>query len=155
MIELLLNVMETNPGDSSKPLTGFEDKLSEELRRQLEAEKKISGNIMSVRLSPEGLIFKDASASVKMADNYHYEYTTDRLPGVYCEGVQYFDLNGVKHINNSGMVTLIDILKSLLEMGVEVQFVNVDESIKARIKDMGLEKIINCSGKKVEKRILL
>ncbi len=115
----------------------------------MDAEKKISNNIMSIRLSPEGLIFKDsesAHSNTTITEPLSYQYTTDRLSGVYCQGVQYFDLSSVQYINNSGMATLIDLLKSLLEMGVEVQFVNVDTKIKGKIKEMGLEKIINCSG---------
>ncbi len=127
----------------------FTEGISESLKMQLDAEKKISNNIMSIRLSPEGLIFKDsesAHSNTTITEPLSYQYTTDRLSGVYCQGVQYFDLSSVQYINNSGMATLIDLLKSLLEMGVEVQFVNVDSKIKGKIKEMGLEKIINCSG---------
>lgn len=113
---------------------------------------------MSIRLSEDGLIFKDtqsAHSSTTITEPATYHYSTSRLAGVYCDGVQYFDLGSVKYINNSGMATLIDLLKSLLEMGVEVHFVNVDENIKHKIKESGLEKIINCSGRNLEKRILL
>jgi hypothetical protein len=122
------------------------------LKLRAEEEKKISNNIMSIRLSPDGLIFKETPSS---QNDPSFQYSTEKLPGVYCEGIQYYDLNDVQFINNTGMATLIDILKSLLEMGVEVQFVNVNENIKQKIKDAGLEKIINCRDKKVEKRILL
>jgi ABC-type transporter Mla MlaB component len=127
-------------------------------QKHLEAEKKISTNIMSIRLSKDGLIFKDfesahSSTTISEPNNYHYH--TDRLAGVYCEGIQYFDLSSVTYINNTGMATLIDLLKSLLEMGVDVQFVNVDQKIKEKIKEAGLEKIINCTGKHLEKTVLL
>jgi ABC-type transporter Mla MlaB component len=125
---------------------------ADSLKLRVEEEKKISNNIMSIRLSADGLIFKETPSN---SNNPSFQYSTEKIPGVYCEGVQYYDLNGVQYINNTGMATLIDILKLLLEMGVEVQFVNVNENIKQKIKDAGLEKIINCSGKKVEKRILL
>lgn len=69
---------------------------------------------------------------------------TDELPGVYCEGVQYFDLRNVSFINYAGMANLIEFLKSLLEKGVDVRFVNVNEKIKRKIKSIGLEHIINC-----------
>jgi anti-anti-sigma regulatory factor len=131
-----------------------ENRISETLKNQLDAEKKISNNILNVRLSPEGLIFKDADP-MDSTNASSFQYTTDRLSGVYCQGVQYFDLSKVQYINNTGMATLIDLLKSLLEMGVEVQFVNVDDKIKNKIKEMGLDKIINCSGSNIEKRILL
>jgi ABC-type transporter Mla MlaB component len=134
----------------------FNESLNDALKMHLEAEKKISSNVMSIRLSSDGLIFRDShSNQTGQTDAPSYQYTTDRLSGVYCQGVQYYDLNGIQYINNQGMATLIDVLKSLLEMGVEVQFVNVDEKIKAKIREMGLEKIINCSGKNLEKRVLL
>jgi anti-anti-sigma regulatory factor len=69
------------------------------------------------------------------------------LAGVYCEGVQYYDLNGIQYINHNGMAILIDLLKNLLEMGVEVQFVNVHNSIKRKIRELGLEKVINLGEK--------
>jgi len=120
---------------------------------QVESEKTISSNIMSIRISSDGLTIKDEA---EYKDEFHSEYTSDKLPGVYCQGVQYYDLNGVHFINNTGMAILIDILKSLLEMGVEVQFVNVHEKIKNKIKEAGLEKIINCGERDdLEKRILL
>ena len=105
------------------------------LRVQLEAEQKISGNVMSICLTSDGIIIKDEDKE----DNED----SKKLAGVYCEGVQYYDLNGIQYINNTGMAILIDLLKNLLEMGVEVQFVNVHESIKKKIRDLGLEKIIN------------
>lgn len=112
---------------------------------------------MSIRLSDDGLIFKDFQSShsdTSIAEPNTYNYHTDRLAGVYCEGVQYFDLSSVSYINNTGMATLIDLLKSLLEMGVDVQFVNVDARIIDRIRDAGLEEIITCRGKNFEKTIL-
>jgi ABC-type transporter Mla MlaB component len=125
---------------------------------RLEAERKISKNIMSIRLSHDGLIFKDfesAHSSTSIAEPSNYHYHTERLAGVYCEGIQYFDLSSLTYINNSGMATLIDLLKSLLEMGVDVQFVNVDQKIKQKIQEAGLDKIINCKGKDLEKAVLL
>jgi ABC-type transporter Mla MlaB component len=114
------------------------EQITESAKKQLEAEKKIADNVMSIRLSSDGLIIKDEPGK-QQSDEYG-----DTLPGVYCEGIQYFDLTGVHYINNTGMAILIDILKSLLEMGVEVQFVNVGEKIKKKIKEIGLENIINC-----------
>lgn len=144
------NMIQDNPD------SGATHSVTESLKEQLEAEKKISDNVMSIRLSPEGLIFRDDSVNLGFNEHNSYQYTADRLSGVYCQGIQYYDLSEVRYINNTGMATLIDLLKSLLEMGVEVQFVNVDEKIKDKIKEMGLEKIINCRGSKnVEKRILL
>jgi anti-anti-sigma factor len=103
---------------------------------QLDAETKINSSVMSIRLTPDGLVIKD--------DQVVTDEGTQMLSGVYCDGIQYYDLKGVSYINNTGMAILIDVLKSLLEMGVEVQFVNVHENIRKKIHEMGLEHIINC-----------
>jgi ABC-type transporter Mla MlaB component len=91
-----------------------------------EIEKKITSNVKFINLS---------------GDQY---VVTDELPGVYCEGVQYYDLKNVGFISNTGMANLVELLKSLLEKGVEVQFVNVNDKIKKKIKSLGLEHILNC-----------
>jgi ABC-type transporter Mla MlaB component len=70
---------------------------------------------------------------------------TAELSGVFCQGVQYYDLKNILFINNAGMANLIDLLKSLLRQGVQVQFVNVNEKIKQKIKEMGLEHVLICS----------
>jgi anti-anti-sigma factor len=106
------------------------------LKEQIESERKINANVMTICLTPDGLSIKDAKNIT--------EDLSDVLPGVYCQGVQYYDLSNVHFINNTGMAILIDLLKSLLEMGIEVQFVNVDEKIKKKINEMGLDKILNC-----------
>jgi anti-anti-sigma regulatory factor len=129
--------MEKTPNNQDPELN---KDLPEPVRLQLEAEKKISHNIMSIRLTPDGLVIKEGG-DAKTSSAGH---TKDQLPGVYCQGVMYYDLSNVHYINNTGMAILIDLLKSLLEMDVTVQFVNVDEKIKARIREMGLENIINC-----------
>jgi hypothetical protein len=66
------------------------------------------------------------------------------LSGVYFEGTQYYDFRNILFINNNGMANLIELLKSLLENGTEVRFVNVNEKIKTQIKSMGLDHILNC-----------
>ncbi|HXB40643.1 MAG TPA: STAS domain-containing protein [Bacteroidia bacterium] len=70
---------------------------------------------------------------------------TAELSGVFCQGIQYYDLKNILFINNTGMANLIDLLKSLLKQGVEVRFVNVSEKIKEKIKSMGLENVLHCS----------
>lgn len=103
----------------------------------IEAEQRINSNVMSIRLTPDGLIIKDEDLAAGGED-------VKMLPGVYCEGIQYYDFSGVEYINNTGMAILIDLLKSLLEIGVEVQFVNVHPNIRKKIRELGLENIINC-----------
>lgn len=70
---------------------------------------------------------------------------TAELSGVFCQGVQYYDLKNIQFINNAGMASLIDLLKSLLKQGVQVEFVNVNEKIKKRIKELGLDHVLICS----------
>jgi ABC-type transporter Mla MlaB component len=129
------NAVEDKPG---KVPAFSEVVLPEDIRQQLEAERKISSNVMSIRLTGDGIVIRDDPQT----DTTGHSEELGRLSGVYCQGVQYYDLKDVKYINNTGMAILIDLLKNLLEMGVEVQFVNVDEKIKSKIKALGLEKII-------------
>lgn len=92
----------------------------------MEAEKQIRSNVKSINLSGDKVVL------------------TDELPYVYVQGVQYYDLKNIGFINYNGMANLIDFIKSLLEKGIEVQFVNVNEKIKSKIKSIGLEHILNC-----------
>ena len=69
---------------------------------------------------------------------------TAELSGVFCQGIQYYDLRNIQFINNTGMASLIDLLKSLLKQGVEVRFVNVNDKIKNKIHSMGLSHILIC-----------
>jgi ABC-type transporter Mla MlaB component len=108
--------------------------MHDQVKEHLDNEKKILSNVMSIRLSPDGLIIMDKDEE---------DENLLRLSGVYCGGIQYYDLKGVQYINNTGMAILIDLLKNLLEIGVDVQFVNVHEKIRNKIKDFGLDKIIN------------
>ena len=82
--------------------------------------------IKSINLSGDGLVI------------------IEEIPGVLLKGVQYYDLKNITSINYNGMANLIDFLKSLLENGTEVRFVNVNEEIKNKIKSIGLEHILNC-----------
>src|SRR5690606_33126655 len=105
--------------------------------RQLEAEARINTSVMSIRLTADGLVIRDEEHAAQADD-------VKMLPGVYCEGVQYYDLKDVQYISNSGMAILIDLLKSLLQMGVEVEFVNVHPNIRKKIREFGLDNIISC-----------
>ena len=70
---------------------------------------------------------------------------TNEIAGVCIEGVHYYDFTNVKSINNTVMASLIDLSKCLLEQNEKVQFVNVSEKIKSKIKSFGLENILKCS----------
>lgn len=72
------------------------------------------------------------------------EFAKDELAGVHIQGIHYYDFKNVHFINNTGIASLIDLLKCLLQKGVEIQFVNVSDKIKCKIKSMGLENILHC-----------
>ena len=56
-----------------------------------------------------------------------------------------YDLSNVHSINNTGLAHMIDLMKSSLKNGIEVQFVNVSDKVKAKIKTMGMFQLINCN----------
>jgi anti-anti-sigma regulatory factor len=62
---------------------------------------------------------------------------------VYHHGIMYYDFSKVKYINNSGMADLIDLVKSWIELGAEVRFINVGEDVKRKLKESELEGIID------------
>ncbi|MGQ0827603.1 MAG: STAS domain-containing protein [Bacteroidota bacterium] len=95
----------------------------------------------SIHFSKNQFIIKDVPVMKIRSDEL---FPSDQLSGAYLEGVQYYDLKNVQFINNTGMADLIDLLKSLLQKGIEVQFVNANEMIKNKIRSMGLEHILNC-----------
>src|SRR5688500_11999686 len=69
---------------------------------------------------------------------------TVEFSGVFCKGVQYYDLKDILFINYTGLANLIKLLKSLLRKGSTLQLVNVNEKIKEKIKEVGLDNIIDC-----------
>ena len=91
-----------------------------------EADKKFSSPVKTINLSGDQIVI------------------ADEIPGVLIQGIQYYDLKNIGFINYNGMANLVDFIKSLLEKGVEVQFVNVNEKIRSKIKSIGLEHILNC-----------
>ncbi|HEY0029898.1 MAG TPA: STAS domain-containing protein [Bacteroidia bacterium] len=104
--------------------------------------EKENASIKSISLIEGEFIIQEESAGELFQING--DYPMDKLPGVLCKGIQYYDLKNVGFINNTGMINLIDLLKSLLKKGVETQFVNVNDSIKTKIKTLGLDHILNC-----------
>lgn len=95
------------------------------------------------------LLMKKEDISTKIRSNELFqsggENSIDELSGVCIDGVHYYDFKNIHFINNTGMAGLIDLLKCLLQKGEKIQFVNVNEKIKNKIKSMGLENILNCS----------
>lgn len=66
------------------------------------------------------------------------------IPGFYYHGIQYFDFKKVNFINYNGLANLVKFMKEFLEKGIEIQFVNVSETIKKKIKEIGLGHVLNC-----------
>ena len=60
-------------------------------------------------------------------------------------GILTYDLSNVLSINNTGLAHMIDLIKSSLKNGIEVQFINLTEKVKAKIKMMGMFQLINCN----------
>jgi ABC-type transporter Mla MlaB component len=103
---------------------------------------KTTGNFKSIHLAGEHFIIKE-EYPVKF---YQPQASIEAdLPGVYCKGIQYYDLKNIYFINSTGIANLIDLLKSLLEKNVEILFVNVSDKIKEKIKIMGLDHLLVCS----------
>jgi hypothetical protein len=106
----------------------------EDAQLQLETEIKIGQNISTVAVSEDGLT---------IAGNF-YSHEEGRsadlkkLSGVYCNGTEFFDFQEVRFLNSAGMAVLIDLIKSLFEIGVEVKFVNVRPEIEKKLTDAGL-----------------
>jgi anti-anti-sigma factor len=69
---------------------------------------------------------------------------TEELPGVFCAGIQYYDLKEIDFINNTGLASFVDLLKNLLKQGRELVLVNVNRDIKQRIEALGLDQVLKC-----------
>lgn len=104
---------------------------------------KNENNLRTIHLSGERFLIRE-EAPVNSFQTYRPMYSPE-LPGVYYKGIQYYDLKNIYFINNTGLANLIDLLKSLLEKNVEVQFVNVSDKIKEKIRSLGLDEILICS----------
>jgi anti-anti-sigma regulatory factor len=66
------------------------------------------------------------------------------LAGVYYNGIMYYDFSNVHYINNSGVADLIDLVKSWIDLGTEVIFINVNWEIKSRFNEIDLDEILTC-----------
>jgi ABC-type transporter Mla MlaB component len=120
--EIILQIMEnkTTSPDTTGSLTSLRTPLN------ISELKKAGTTIKSINLDGDKWVI------------------VDDLPGVYCEGTQYYDLKNVPYINTAGFASLVSLLKSLLMNGVRVQFVNVNEQIRAKMRALGLDHILNC-----------
>jgi anti-anti-sigma regulatory factor len=66
------------------------------------------------------------------------------LAGVYYNGIVYYDFTNVHYINNSGVADLIDLVKTWIDMGTEVRFINVNRDIRNRFKDIDIDHVLTC-----------
>lgn len=119
-----------------------------DIKPSRESEKKITAYLKSLERSEAALVAK-TEVEKKIRSNELFqmseEHPMDELAGVCIEGVHYYDFKNIHFINSTGMASLIDLLKCLLVQGVKIQLVNVNDSIKNKIKSLGLENILNCS----------
>lgn len=118
------------------------DPVSE--KEMAKALTKTDSNLKSIHLSGEGFIIKE-EAPIRSYEAFRLGDSNSKLPGVFFQGTQYYDLKNIYFINNTGMANLIELLESLLEKDVDVQFVNVSDKIKNKIKSLGLDQILICS----------
>jgi hypothetical protein len=107
-------------------------------KTKIETEQNTTGTI------PESNLIFITKRKIEGENSAVDELNRDsKLSGVYCNGVQYYDLNNILFINNTGIANLISLMKSLLKRGVVVKFVNANKRIKEKIKSFGLERFIN------------
>jgi hypothetical protein len=106
--------------------------------------RKTESNLKSIHLSGNGFVIKE-EAPIRSYESLRLADSGTEIPGAYFRGTQYYDLKNIYFISNAGMASLIELLESLIERDVDVQFVNVCDKIKNRIKSLGLEHIIICS----------
>lgn len=85
---------------------------------------------------------KIRSSELFQVDGIH---PRNALAGVCIDGIHYYDFKNIQFISNTGMASLIDLLKCMLEKGERVLFVNVNEEIKGKIRSLGLDGILKCS----------
>jgi ABC-type transporter Mla MlaB component len=69
----------------------------------------------------------------------------NKYPGVTCGRIQYYDLKNVKMLSNSDTAKLIHIVKSFMQSGKEVIFINANNKIKNKIRQMELSQILKCT----------
>lgn len=112
------------------------------------SEEKINTYIKSMNVSSELQEGKDVvSKEIRFNELFQSgsKNPIHELSGVCIDGIHYYDFKNIHFINNTGMAGLIDLLKCLLQKGEKIQFVNVNDKVKNKIKSMGLENILNCS----------
>jgi ABC-type transporter Mla MlaB component len=135
--------MENNTLDAT---SGFNSASGNSISGKIQSKvvKKTDSNLRSIHLSGNSFIIKE-EAPIRSYQAFRLNDSNTELPGVFFHGTQYYDLKNIYFINNTGMANLIDLLESLLEKDVDVQFVNVCDKIKSKIKALGLDQILICS----------
>jgi hypothetical protein len=92
----------------------------------------------------KSISYRDGEFIIRELTHLDGDFQLENLPGVFCKGIQYYDLRNVGSINNTGMAGLIDLMKSLLQQGVETRFANANDDIRNRITSLGLGEILKC-----------
>lgn len=133
--------MENNTIDA---LAGNSPASQKPVSENADVNKTSESNLKSIHLAGDRFVIRE-EAPIRSYEAFRLNDSTADLPGVFFQGTQYYDLKNIYFINNTGMANLIDLLKSLLERNVDVQFVNVCDKIKTKIKSLGLDQIIICS----------
>jgi len=102
--------------------------------------------LKNLRLT-ETLNVNDSKSKIRANELFQMsnDHPADELAGVCIEDVHYYDFKNVQSINNTGLASLIDLTKYLLQKGLKVQFVNVNEKIKEKITALELDKVLQCS----------
>ncbi len=82
------------------------------------------------------------SGSFQLPD--HPLLIMEELPGVFLDGVQYYDLKGIGFLSSTSLAGIIGLIRILLKQGITVRFINTGDRIRSKIISVGLERIINC-----------
>ncbi len=115
--------------------------MEQVIQNTMELDSTIQNQISGLTTNITG---SEIRSSISIDSSNDEIMITDDLPGVFCQGIQYYDLKAISFISYNGMANLIDFIKSLLRKGIKIQFVNVNDKVKSKIKSIGLEHILNC-----------
>ncbi len=70
------------------------------------------------------------------------EYDSEAMGSVHFRNTLFYDVGSIDHVNNAGIMDLLDLIKTWSEIGTEVFFVNAKPTLKEKITELNLEKII-------------
>ena len=70
------------------------------------------------------------------------EYVSEAMGSVHFRNTIFYDIGNIDHVNNAGIIDLLDLIKTWSEIGTDVFFVNAKPTLKEKITELNLEKII-------------